>query len=76
MILINENKANDIVKEKIRAWRDIEFKKNDLAIQNALVDGSDTTELIIRRDYLRDLPSQCDGKTIEELKILMDETLV
>lgn len=72
MIVINNEKAIEIAKDKIRAWRDSEFKKNDIAIQNALVDGIDTTELIAKRDYLRDLPSSCDGKSIEELKEILE----
>ena len=71
MIIINNEKAIEIAKNKIRVWREDEFKKNDLAIQNALVDGSDTTTLIERRDYLRDLTNQCNSKTVEELKTLM-----
>lgn len=71
MIVINKNKAIEITKEKIRVWREEEFKKNDIAIQNAILDKVDTTSLIERRDYLRDLPNQCEGKNIDELKILM-----
>ena len=73
MIVINNEKAIEIAKDKIRVWRDSEFKKNDIAIQNALLDGSDTTELITRRDYLRDLPSSCDGKSIEELTVILND---
>ena len=73
MIVINNEKAIEIAKDKIRVWRDDEFKKNDIAIQNALVDGTDTTELIARRDYLRDLPSSCDGKSIEELTVILND---
>ena len=73
MIQINNDKAIELTKEKIRAWRNAEFTKNDVAIQNALVDGSDTTDLVARRDYLRDLPASCDGKTLDELKTLMIE---
>lgn len=68
MIVINQDKAIEITKNKIRAWRDTEFAKNDVALQNALVDGTDTTDLITRRDYLRDLPNSCDGKSLDELK--------
>lgn len=73
MIKINQDKAIEIAKDKIRLWRDSEFKKNDIAIQNDLLDGSDTTELIARRDYLRDLPASCNGKSIEELKEILSE---
>lgn len=72
MIVINQAKAIEVVKGKIRAWRDGEFKKNDIAIQNALVDGSDTSELIARRNYLRDLPTVCDGKSLDELKVILE----
>ena len=67
MIVINNEKAIEIAKNKIRVWRESELKKNDLAIQNALVDGSNTTALIERRDYLRDLTNQCNSKTLEQL---------
>lgn len=67
MIVINNEKAIEIAKEKIRVWRENEFKKNDLDIQNALVDRIKTTEFIKRRDYLRDLTSQCKNKTVDEL---------
>lgn len=73
MIKINQDKAIEIAKDKIRVWRETEFKANDLKIQSALVDGTDTTELIARRDYLRDLPASCDGKSIEELKEILSK---
>ena len=72
MIVINNSKAIELVKNKIRAWRENEFAKNDVAIQNALVDGKDTTELVARRDYLRDLPTTCDGKSLDELKVILE----
>ena len=67
MIVINNEKAIELAKNKIRVWRESEFKKNDLAIQTALVDAGDTTALIERRDYLRDLTNQCNSKTVDEL---------
>jgi hypothetical protein len=73
MIKINTEKAVELVKNQIRLWRESEFKSNDLKIQNALVDGSDTTELIARRDWLRNLTKECENKTVEELKALMTE---
>ena len=75
MIVINNEKAIELTKNKIRAWRDIEFKKNDVAIQNAIVDGNEVAkaEAAAYRDYLRDLPAQCDGKTLDELKAMLVE---
>ena len=72
MITINNDKAIEITKNKIRAWREAEFKKNDLAIQNALIDGSDMTALVARRDYLRDMTTVCNGKSIEELISILE----
>lgn len=73
MIQINEAKAIDITKEKIRAWRDVEFAKNDIKLQNAIVDGNETVkaEAIAHRDYLRNLTDECNNKTIDELKSLL-----
>lgn len=78
MIVINPNKAINIAKDMIRVWRNEEFIKNDVLIQNALVDG-DTTALEVaktRRDWLRNLPAECEGKTVEELKELLTELCV
>lgn len=73
MVAINQDKAIEIAKDRIRVWRELEFKQNDLAIQNALVDGKDTLLLIERRNYLRDLTSQCSNKSIDELINLINE---
>ena len=70
---INNVKATDIAKDKIRAWRKKQFEENDIILQNSIVDGDDVkkSEAVARRDYLRDLPEQCDGKTVEELKVII-----
>ena len=63
-------KAVEIAKDKIRAWRKKQFEENDIILQNSIVDGDEVkkSEAVARRDYLRDLPEQCDGKTVQELK--------
>lgn len=75
LIKINNEKAIEITKEKIRTWREEQFKVNDIKLQNALVDGDETARLeaVEYRDYLRDLPAQCDGKNLDELKTLMSK---
>ena len=72
MIFIDNDIAIEVTKNKIRKWRDAEFAKNDIDIQNALVDGTSTAEFVLRRDYLRDLPETCNGKTLEELKEILE----
>lgn len=70
MLIVNYEKALVITQNTIRAWRETEFAKNDVKIQNALVDEDKTAlkEAKKQRDYLRDLPQQCEGKSVEELK--------
>lgn len=74
LIKINNEKAIEITKEKIRTWRELRFKENDIKLQNALVDGNETARLeaVEYRDYLRDLPAQCDGKSLDELKTILE----
>lgn len=73
LIKINEEKAIEITKEKIRNWRELKFKENDVKLQNTLVDGDETARLeaVEYRDYLRDLPAQCEGKSLDELKMIL-----
>lgn len=75
LIKINNEKAIEITKEKIRQWRELKFKESDVKLQNALADGDETARLeaVEYRDYLRDLPAQCDGKSIDELFLILKE---
>lgn len=74
MLTINTDKATKLAQRQIRIWRDTEFKKNDIRIQNALIDGDEQAriEAAAYRDYLRDLPQACIGKDLEGLKAVMD----
>lgn len=67
MIVINNEKAIEIAKNKIRVWRESEFKKNDLDIQDALMFGGDLESLKDMKQYLCDLPTECENKTVDEL---------
>ena len=66
-------KATDIAKNKIRTWREDEFKKNDIILQNAIVDDDQEIriEAVERRNYLRDKPAECDNKSVDELKVII-----
>ncbi len=74
MITINLSKASEITKQSLRSWREVEFKRNDIQIQNALIDGHEEAkaEAVAYRDFLRDLPSECDNMSIIQLKDLME----
>ena len=73
MLRINPEKAVRVAQDLIRRWREGQFEENDINLQNALVDGGDATPFVERRDWLRDLPQMCEGKTVEELKSFMVE---
>lgn len=73
MITINQDKAIEIAKEKIRAIREPKFKQLDLDFQRALETGSDTTLIIQEKQRLRDLTDLANDKTVEELLVVLNE---
>ena len=72
---VNNVKAIDIAKDKLRVWRKPEFVENDIKLQTSLVDNDDILkqDAVAHRKFLRDLPEECDGKTVEELKDLLKQ---
>jgi len=75
MLTVNRDKAELIAQDRIRQWREKQFVENDVRIQNALADGDAVAlqEAKYKRDWLRDLPQMCEGKTVDELKIIIQE---
>ena len=73
LIKINNEKAIEITKEKIRAIREPMFTKLDVEFQIALEKGLDTTEIVAEKQRLRDLTDSADGKSVEELIQLLEE---
>ncbi len=73
MIKINQDKAIEVAKDKIRAIREPMFKKLDLDFQRALENGSDTSAIIAEKQKLRDLTDTVNGKTVEELTQILNE---
>ena len=73
MIVINNEKAIEIAKDKIRIIREPKFKQLDLDFQRALETGSDTTLIVQEKQKLRDLTDLVNDKTIKELLILLKE---
>ena len=72
-IVIDNNKAIEIAKDKIRAIREPKFKQLDLDFQIALEQGLDTTEIVAEKQKLRDLTDTANGKTVEELMVILKE---
>ena len=73
MIVINNEKAIEIAKEKIREIREPKFKQLDLDFQRALETGSDTTLIVQEKQKLRDLTDLANDKTVEELLVILEE---
>ena len=73
MIVINNEKAIEIAKDKIRVIREPMFKKLDLDFQRALETGSDTTLIVQEKQRLRDLTNLVNDKTVEELLVILEE---
>jgi hypothetical protein len=72
MIVINNDKAREITKDKIRADRGPKLQALDVEFQKALETGTDTTTIVAQKQALRDATKQADGKTPEELKVIID----
>ena len=73
MIVINNEKAISIAKEKIRVIREPMFKKSDIDFQRALENGNDTTLIVQEKQKLRDLTDAVNGKTVEELLTILQD---
>jgi hypothetical protein len=73
MIIINNDKAIEIAKEKIRAIREPKLKQLDIDFQRALETGSDTTLIVQEKQRLRDLTDLANNKTVEELLVILKE---
>ena len=73
LIKINQDKAIEITKEKIRAIREPMFTKLDVEFQIALEKGLDTTEIVAEKQRLRDLTDLANDKTVEELLVILQE---
>ena len=72
MIVINNEKAIKIAKDKIRVIREPKFKQLDLDFQRALETGSDTTLIVQEKQRLRDLTDLANNKTVEELLVILE----
>ena len=73
LIKINQDKAIEITKEKIRAIREPMFTKLDIEFQVALEKGTDTSEIVTEKQRLRDLTDSANDKTPDELLLILKQ---
>ena len=68
-IQVNINKAKDITKDKLREERKPLLESLDVQFQRALETGADTSDIVAKKQLLRDAPATVDSMaTVEELK--------
>ena len=73
MIVINNEKAIEIAKDKIRAIREPKLKQLDIDFQRALEIGADTTQIVQEKQRVRDLTDVANNKTVKELLAILEE---
>jgi hypothetical protein len=71
MITINFNKAKQITKERLRQERKPLLEQQDIFFQRSLENNTDTSEIILEKQRLRDITNLVDdATTLEQLKQL------
>jgi len=69
MITVNIDKAKDITKDRLRQEREPLLATLDIQYMQAQESGSDITDIVSKKQQLRDAPAQVDTMTtVEELK--------
>jgi hypothetical protein len=70
-IIIDINKAKEIIKDRLRVERKPLLESLDVAFQRALESNADTSAIVAEKQRLRDITKIVDTKnTLEELKLL------
>lgn len=68
-IQVNLNKAKEITKDRLRQERKPLLEALDVQFQHALETGADTTDIVAKKQALRNAPATVDSMTtVEELK--------
>ena len=70
-IIVNFEKAKNIIKDRLRIERTPLLAAQDVAFQKALESGADTKAIVVEKQRLRDLPTLTDScQTLDELRAL------
>lgn len=70
-VAINMAKAREVHRNKLRAARDPKMAPLDVAFQRALETGTPTTDIVAKKNELRDVTKHPDieaAQTLDELK--------
>jgi hypothetical protein len=70
-LTVNLNKAKDITKTRLRADRAPLLASLDIEFQRALESGADTSDIVNRKQELRDITDQVgEATTLDQLKAM------
>lgn len=73
MIKIDNTRAIEVAKDKIREYRNHLLSQLDIEIMKNITDAKKLAEIEAEKQKLRDMTKETDGKTVEELQILLAE---
>ncbi len=73
MIKIDNTKAIEVANDKIREYRNPLLSQLDIEIMKNITDAKKLAEIEAEKQKLRDMTKETDGKTVEELQILLAE---
>ena len=72
MIQINNDKAIDITKDKIREYRKPLLEALDVEVMRNITNSDKLSEIEVKKQELRDMTTLADGKSVDELKSIID----
>ena len=72
MITINNTKAAEVTKKAIRAYRKPLLEALDVDYTRAVEVGGDTSAIVASKQTLRDMTATADGKSVEQLKAIVE----
>ena len=73
MIIINNDKAISITKDKIREYRKPKFEALDIEVMRNISNQDKLQEIEAQKQELRDMTTMADGKSVDELIEIIDK---
>ena len=72
MITINNDKAIEITKDKIREYRKPKLEALDVEVMRNIANQDKLQEIEAQKQELRDMTTMADGKSVDELKDILN----
>ena len=71
-ITVNNTKATEITKEAIRVYRKPLLEALDVDYTRTVEVNGDTSAIVASKQTLRDMTATADGKSVDELKAIVE----